>query len=244
MTLAAAEAVLFDLGGTCLAIDHAFVAERVAARGPAPRADWAPRGERAGRRVLESMLRAGRTSDEQWRGFFEGMLEEAGAAPGDRDAIFAELVEFHRRHHLWRKVMPGMPETLRGLLARGYRVAAISNSDGRAEAILATLGLAHEFEFVLDSRDLGVEKPDPRIFLDACARLDLPPGRCAYVGDVVAIDVEGARAAGLHPVLFDAYGSYAPDATAGAPRAAEPAQLLGLFPDRRDELAPRRSATR
>jgi putative hydrolase of the HAD superfamily len=97
---------------------------------------------------------------------------------------------------------------------------------------------------VLDSRDLGVEKPDPRIFLDACARLDLPPARCAYVGDVVAIDVEGSRAAGLHPVLFDAYGSYTPEASGGAPRAAEPAQLLGLFPDRRDELVSRRSIPR
>ncbi len=244
MTLASAEAVLFDLGGTCLQIDHDFIAERVAARGPAPDAAWAPRGEQAGRRILETMLREGKSSDEQWRGFFEGMLEAAGAALADRDAIFAELVAFHRRHHLWRKVMPGIPETLRGLLARGYRVAAISNSDGRAEAILTTLGLAQEFEFVLDSRDLGVEKPDPRIFLDACARLDLPPGRCAYVGDVVAIDVEGARGAGLHPVLFDAYGAYDASTSGGAPRAAEPAQLLGLFPDRRHELSPRRSAPR
>jgi FMN phosphatase YigB (HAD superfamily) len=145
MMSAAAAAVLFDLGGTCLEIDHAFIAERVAVRGPAPRPDWVPRGERSGRRVLESMLRAGRSSDDQWRGFFEGMLEEAGADVADRDAIFAELVEFHRRHHLWRKVMPGIPETLRGLLARGYRVAAISNSDGRAEALLAALGFAHEF---------------------------------------------------------------------------------------------------
>lgn len=244
MTLAATEAVLFDLGGTCLQIDHDFIAERVAARGPAPDVAWAARGEQAGRRILESMLREGRSSDDQWRGFFEGMLEAAGTGPADRDAVFDELVAFHRRHHLWRKVMPGMPETLRALLARGYRVAAISNSDGRAEAILATLGLAHEFEFVLDSRDLGVEKPDPRIFLDACARLDLPPGRCAYVGDVVAIDIEGARAAGLHPVLFDAYGAYDATTSGGAPRAAEPAQLLGLFPDRRHDVSARRGPTR
>ncbi len=244
MTLDAAEAVLFDLGGTCLEIDHGFVAERVAARGAAPAAGWAPRGERAGRRVMEGMLRAGRSSDDQWRGFFEGMLEAAGAAVADRDAIFAELVAFHRRHHLWRRVMPGMPETVRGLLTRGYRVAAISNSDGRAEAVLASVGFAHEFEFVLDSKDHGVEKPDPRIFHDACARLDLPPSRCAYVGDVVAIDVEGARSAGLHPVLFDAYGSYDAATSGGAPRAAEPAQLLGLFPDRRHELTRRRGAPR
>jgi beta-phosphoglucomutase-like phosphatase (HAD superfamily) len=120
--------------------------------------------------------------------------------------------------------------TLRGLLTRGYRGAAISNSDGRAEEVLANVGFAHEFEFVLDSRDLGVEKPDPRIFLDACARLDLPPGRCAYVGDVVAVDVEAARGAGLHPVLFDAYGAYDAATSGGAPRAAEARAVAGLFP--------------
>ncbi len=232
----AVEAILFDLGGTCLEIDHPRIAGALAARGAAPPEGWVGRAERAGRVRLEALLAAGADGDAQWAGFFEAFLVEAGAAPADVPAIFAELVAFHRRHHLWNRIMPGIPETLRALAGRGYRLAAISNSDGRAEQILAHLGLAHEFEFILDSRDEGIEKPDPRIFLGGCARLGLPPSRCAYVGDVRSIDVAGAQAAGLFPVLLDVYGSYGAEV---AGRVAEPAQLLGLFPDRRHELTRR-----
>lgn len=235
------EAVLFDLGGTCLEIDHPRIAAALVARGIVPAADWVSPAERAGRARLEALLAAGADPDAQWRGFFDAMLASAGAPAAIVPAVFAELVEFHRRHHLWNRVMPGIPETLRALAARGYRVAAISNSDGRAEAMLSRLGLAHEFEFVVDSRDVGIEKPDPRIFLGACARLRLAPAACAYVGDVHAIDVLGARAAGLHPVLLDVYGAYAP---ADVRRAAEPAQLLGFFPERRREPARRAGGAR
>jgi putative hydrolase of the HAD superfamily len=230
------EAVLFDLGGTCLEIDHARIAAALAGRGVTPAPDWVSRAERAGRERLEQLLAAGADPDAQWRGFFDALLESAGAPLAIVPDVFAELADFHRRHHLWNRVLPGIPETLRALAGRGYRVAAISNSDGRAEALLSRLGLAHEFEFIVDSRDVGIEKPDPRIFLIACARLGLPPGACAYVGDVHAIDVLGARAAGLRPVLLDVYGSYAPG---DVPRAAEPAQLLGFFPERRRDAARR-----
>jgi putative hydrolase of the HAD superfamily len=238
------EAILFDLGGTCLEIDHARIAEAVAARGEAPPAGWVSRAERAGRVRIAERTAHGSDNAGHWRAFLDAMLAEAGADAGDHQAIHDELRAFHLRHNLWNRVMPGIPETLRALSERGYRVAALSNSDGRAEAILSRLGIAHEFEFVVDSHEVGMEKPDPRIFHLACARLELPASRCAYVGDVIPIDVEGARAAGLVPVLLDVYGSYAASDTAGVPRVAEPAQLLGLFPDRRFDVRRRAAGGR
>ena len=238
------EAILFDLGGTCLELDHPRIAEAVAARGGVPGSNWVARAERAGRVRLAELFAEGSDNAGHWRAFLFAMLVEAGAAEGDREAIFAELRAFHVRHHLWNRVMPGIPETLRALSERGYRVAALSNSDGRAEALLSRLGLAHEFEFVIDSHDLGVEKPDPRIFHAACARFELPAARCASVGDVIPLDVDGARAAGLAPVLLDVYGSYAAIDAPGVPRVAEPAQLLGLFPDRRYDVRRRAAGSR
>jgi putative hydrolase of the HAD superfamily len=95
--------------------------------------------------------------------------------------------------------------------------------------LLAGLGLGGSFEFVIDSHDVGIEKPSPRIFELACERLGLAPARCAYVGDVMAFDIEGARAAGLVPVLFDFYDSYDAGPPDGA-RVRDAAELLALFP--------------
>ncbi|NBV82255.1 MAG: hypothetical protein EBR63_03110 [Actinobacteria bacterium] len=53
---------------------------------------------------------------------------------------------------------------------------------------------------------VGVEKPDPRIFDHALVHFEgIERSRIAYVGDSLVMDVRGARAAGLHPVLVDPY---------------------------------------
>ena len=54
-----------------------------------------------------------------------------------------------------------------GCASAGYRLAVISNSDGRAAEGLAAAGLLAHFEHVIDSELVGCEKPDPRIFLTA-----------------------------------------------------------------------------
>jgi len=95
-------------------------------------------------------------------------------------------------------------------------------------ALLQGAGLADYFEFVVDSAELGVEKPDPRIFHAATGRLELPPAACAYVGDIYEIDVLGARAAGLTPILIS--NGEAPD---GIARISALSELLGLFPGTR-----------
>jgi FMN phosphatase YigB (HAD superfamily) len=63
---------------------------------------------------------------------------------------------------------------------------------------------------VVDSHVVGVAKPDPRIFDHALVHFDgADRARIAYVGDSVTMDVAGATAAGLHPVLVDPYDDHA-----------------------------------
>jgi putative hydrolase of the HAD superfamily len=231
VSLADVEAVLFDLGGTVLEIRHDAIAAMLARHGVAPSAGWEVAGEREGRRRMEAQLRSGAARDVVWNAFFEGMIDAAGASPEVSARVLPLVGALHREEHLWARVLDGMDDALAELRARGYRVAAVSNSDGRASAVLADLGLGDRFEFVIDSHDVGVEKPSPAIFALACERLGLPAGRCAYVGDVMAFDVEGARAAGLVPVLFDAYGSY-DHAPADGARVTDAAALVALFPGR------------
>lgn len=120
------------------------------------------------------------------------------AAEADR-----RIKDHHRVNHLWTHVAEETPDALRLLAGMGYRLAVVSNADGRVEELLSRRGLREHFEFVIDSHVIGVEKPDPRIFREATDRLGLDPALCLYVGDLFPVDVLGARAAGLQAVLID-----------------------------------------
>ena len=80
---------------------------------------------------------------------------------------------------------------------------------------------------VIDSAVVGVAKPDPRIFSFALQHhQETAPERILYVGDSVTMDVGGARAAGLHPVLLDPFDDH-PDADFD--RIADLSELIAVF---------------
>jgi HAD superfamily hydrolase (TIGR01509 family) len=100
-------------------------------------------------------------------------------------------------------VFPDALKALPALRARGIPVAVVSNWQSGLSHFCAELGLGDAFEHVLSSADFGVEKPDERIFLEACNRLGVPPERTLHVGDTHLDDYIGAESAGLQAVLID-----------------------------------------
>ena len=64
-------------------------------------------------------------------------------------------------------------------------------------------GLAHYFERSLNARSVGALKPDPVLFHKVIEGTDLEPQQVVYVGDDPALDVVGARAAGMCPVWIN-----------------------------------------
>jgi len=84
----------------------------------------------------------------------------------------------------------------------------VSNSDGTVEAGLEEHGLRRYLHHVVDSAVVGVEKPDAAIFRHALSLAGAAPDRTLHVGDLYAVDVVGARAAGLHAVLVDPHGDW------------------------------------
>lgn len=100
----------------------------------------------------------------------------------------------------------------------GLRTGVVSNSDGpHQRAKLAAVGLADAFEVVVISGEVGHPKPDPRIFVEACRQLALPPDRVVYVGDRLDVDAQGAAAAGLLGVWLDRRGAGLVVTHAGTP---------------------------
>jgi len=102
-----------------------------------------------------------------------------------------------------------VPPALAALRRRDLRLVVVSNSNGTLRAKLARLGLLSAFDLVMDSFELGVEKPDPAIFTLALERLGTRAASTLHVGDFFHIDVVGARAAGLQAWLIDGAGLYA-----------------------------------
>jgi len=94
-------------------------------------------------------------------------------------------------------VFPDVERTLRAVRARGVRLMLISNWHAGLRGFCRALGLDTYFDVIVSSFEAGYEKPDPRIFAIACARLGAPPAQVLHIGDSLIDDVEGARAAGL-----------------------------------------------
>lgn len=116
---------------------------------------------------------------------------------------------FHERRG-WRVFEDAEP-ALDALAARGLRLLCVANWDANLAEVLSRAGLGRRFEATYASADLGVEKPDGRVFDRLLEERGLAPGALAYVGDDYAIDVVAARGAGLVPVVIDRFGRY-PDA--------------------------------
>ena len=142
--------------------------------------------------------------------YFDLILTEAGVplSAGTRAAL-ADLNDYHRQFNLWELVPSTVVPALEALRARGLRLTVVSNANGTLRAHLERLGLARWFDCVLDSCELGVEKPDPRLFELALERSGARPESTIHVGDLYHVDVVGARAAGLRAVLLDEAGLYA-----------------------------------
>jgi HAD superfamily hydrolase (TIGR01549 family) len=130
-------------------------------------------------------------------------VDEARAARCVR-ALWAE----HRRFNLWRRVPDGLCAAVGELRARGVPVVVVSNSEGQLQQLFDNLGMSATFDFVVDSHQVGVEKPDPRIFALALSRFGVAAPRALHVGDTFATDVVGARAAGMRVALLDPFGHY------------------------------------
>jgi putative hydrolase of the HAD superfamily len=65
------------------------------------------------------------------------------------------------------------------------------------------MNLSGLIDVVVASSDVGVEKPDSRIFAETVRRLGVRPEEAIHVGDLVEDDLNGAVAAGLGAVLID-----------------------------------------
>ena len=113
----------------------------------------------------------------------------------DRDNFFEVAYEHFAEPGVW-ELYPEVPGVLEELAPR-FRLAVISNFDGRLRLILQHLGISKFFSQVFISSELGADKPDPEIFRRALNLIDLNANEVLHVGDDPERDWKAAKAAGL-----------------------------------------------
>ncbi|MPY68100.1 HAD family hydrolase [Deinococcus sp. SDU3-2] len=118
-------------------------------------------------------------------------------------AWHAGYLEAYRTHLLRACApLPGAQALLTALRPR-FKLALLTNAYDGAEqrARLRHSGLEGYFDVVVVSGEVGVFKPDPRIFQHTLELLGVTPKQALYVGDSPTHDVRGAALAGLRAVL-------------------------------------------
>ena len=229
------EWIFFDAGNTLIGLNYSLVISALRSEGLKVDEMTLRRAESAARRVLEATIlrrfqagglpRTGWVEAEVWRAFWRQVLEVCGAGTYAADDMVTAVLDVTRPASSWDRVESTTAHALDELAGAGYRLGVISNSSGTLTEHLRRLDLAGRFEVIIDSKDVGVEKPHPDIFRLALERAGgVEASRTLYVGDVYAIDVLGAASAGMHAMLFDPMGDWDP---ACLPEGAPACRTLG-----------------
>jgi putative hydrolase of the HAD superfamily len=132
-----------------------------------------------------------------WRELVGRVSDQVAPSLGelDRDNFFEVAYEHFAEPGVW-ELYPEVPEVLKQLQPR-FKLAVISNFDGRLRLILQHLGISKYFADVFISSELGVDKPDSEIFRRAITLMHLKADKVLHVGDDPERDWKAAAVAGL-----------------------------------------------
>ena len=121
----------------------------------------------------------------------EQVYEQVAAGSDSRHAIRGGM-EFRE----------GVDEVIRSLHQRGVLQGLVTNNEpSRVRADLARYDLDQCFVFT-PPRNPPIRKPNPEVFLNAAAALDVRPDDCFVIGDRIDTDIVPAKLLGMTTVLF------------------------------------------
>lgn len=127
-------------------------------------------------------------------------MREAFACAGiaQADELIEESLRVFMRARNEVTFFPEVTESL-ARLSKHYALGSLTNGN----ADITQMGIAPYFKSVVSAHTHGTTKPDPAIFHMACGELGFAAHEVLHVGDDMALDVRGARDAGLNVVWMN-----------------------------------------
>jgi len=127
---------------------------------------------------------------------YAGVLSKLGIP--SREEFLDHVYQLYSEN-FYSEIVAGAERVLEVLHPR-YKLAIISNATSNlCRRILKENGLDKFFQVIVISRDLGIRKPDPRIFRYTLEKLQVKPDEAVHVGDSVE-DIIGAKRTGMRAI--------------------------------------------
>lgn len=144
-------------------------------------------------RVTKEQLRRGRLLDT-----FSSLKVAYPLAVIDAMAV-SYIDELPANNHL----LPGATEILEYLHPK-YKLHIITNGFQEVQKIkLEKSNIAHYFETVTSSEEVGVKKPNPLVFQTALGKANTTAAQSIMIGDTFEADILGAESVGMHPLFYN-----------------------------------------
>jgi putative hydrolase of the HAD superfamily len=128
------------------------------------------------------------------------IAERCGGVPTDEQVQEATSL----RRALARNLLSAAPaatlDALAAFKAAGWRIGLVSNITAETQLQWPGSPLAPYFDTTAFSAEVGAAKPEPKIYLTACAALGADPADCVYVGDGRDNELAGAAALGMDAI--------------------------------------------
>jgi len=188
MTLASFDAVLFDMDGTLIDTESAYLEE------------WVRAAKLQGFEITQDLWHQmlGRPTIDCHQ-----LVQDAFGAGFNMDVFATEYrsrLNDRLRDHV--PVMPGVLNLLQDLKVQGTPLAVATSATRKsAEAYLSTAGLRDYFNHVITRDDVDQGKPHPEPFQKAAAALSVAPERCLAMEDTEA-GIRSAHGAGTIPIMI------------------------------------------
>ncbi len=134
------------------------------------------------------------------------VIEDFGLPSIKEEEIQRSLVKFYGVGEAQWTPMPHLYDMLDTLEREGMHLGIISNAGdrGNVQRLIDNAQLREYFDPILISAEVGVRKPDTRIFHMLLAQWDLRAEEVVMVGDLLSVDVFGAQRVGMHQIWLKA----------------------------------------